>query len=153
MLSNVDVHQSLRDHAFFAGMPPGHLELIAATARLLEVPRGQFLLTEGADANLFIVIVAGKVAVEISTGIQGPLTIDTLGDGDILGWSTFHAPYKWHFDALCVVDTTVIEMDGVALRRVCDEHPDLGYDLLRRIIGIVSKRLRSARLQLMQFYA
>jgi CRP-like cAMP-binding protein len=113
---------------------------------------GQFILREGEDANYFYLIRHGKVALEIFAGHRGPITVETLEDGDIVGWSWLFPPYRWRFDARAVEITRAIALDGKCLRTKSEQDHDLGYELLKRFARIVEERLQATRLQLLDVY-
>jgi hypothetical protein len=69
-----------------------------------------------------------------------------------VGWSWLVAPYRWTFDARATEDTTVIAFDGACLRSKCQTDPALGYDLLQRVVQVMSARLHSARVRLLDLY-
>ncbi|MCC6792080.1 MAG: Crp/Fnr family transcriptional regulator, partial [Thermomicrobiales bacterium] len=78
-------------------------------------------------------------------------TIQTLGPGDILGWSWLFPPYRWHFDARVLTPTSTLEFNGACLRQQCDDDPALGYDIMKRVAQTMIERLQASRLQLMGF--
>jgi len=82
-----------------------------------------------------------------------PITIATLEKDDVLGWSWVVAPYYRHLDARAVEPTRAIALDGKCLRTKCEENHDLGYELLKRFVHIVEKRLEATRMQLLDVYA
>ena len=47
----------------------------------------------------------GRVAIASITPHEGPLTIQSVGDGDLLGWSWLVPPYRWHFGARAIEAT------------------------------------------------
>ena len=48
--------------------------------------------------------------------------------------------------------TRAVAMDGKCLRKKCEEDHDLGYELMKRFLMVVSQRLDATRLQLMDVY-
>jgi hypothetical protein len=56
---------------------------------------GQFVFREGEEANQFYLIRHGKVTSEIHAPPRGSIIIQTLGEGDVLGWSWLFPPYRW----------------------------------------------------------
>jgi hypothetical protein len=52
--------------------------------------------------------------VDIETEMEngGTRKIETLGTGDVLGWSWLFPPYYWHFDARAVTPTKAIFFYG-----------------------------------------
>lgn len=113
---------------------------------------GQFILREGEEANNFYIIRHGKVSLEIFTQDRGPITIQTIGEGEVLGWSWLIPPYHWHYDARALELTRAIALDGKCLRAKCEQDHDLGYELLKRFAYIITQRLEATRLQLLDIY-
>ena len=65
--------------------------------------------------------------------------------GDVLGWSWLFSPYTWHFDARTIEPTSAIFLYGSRMRQICEEQPEIGYDLMKRISEVVIKRLQGTR--------
>jgi CRP/FNR family cyclic AMP-dependent transcriptional regulator len=93
------------------------------------------------------------VAVEIFAPQKGPITIETVVEGDVLGWSWLVPPYNWRFDARAMEMTRAVALDGVCLRNKCETDHDLGYELMKRFANIIDRRLQATRLQLLDIYA
>jgi len=142
----------LAEHPFFAGLDARHIQLIVGCATNVRFDAGQFIFREGEEANEFYVIRHGKVALEVFVPGRGPVTIQTLGEGEILGWSWLIPPYHWHFNARAIELTRAIALDGKCLRAKCEDDHDLGYELLKRFAHIVEQRLQATRLQLLDVY-
>jgi CRP/FNR family transcriptional regulator, cyclic AMP receptor protein len=139
-------------HPFFSGMPTEHLALLAGCAKNVRFNPGQFILREGEEANEFYLIRHGKVALEVYAPGPGPLTIQTLSEGDILGWSWLVSPYRWKFDARAIELTRAIALDGKCLREKSETDCRLGYELLKRFSHVMVDHLQAARLQLLNVY-
>jgi CRP-like cAMP-binding protein len=136
----------------FDGMPAGHLALIAGCASNRVFEDGEYLACEGDPANTFYVIRKGGVALEIDVPQRGALVIETLHEGDLVGWSWLLAPYRTHVDVRATGRTHTIAFDGACLRGKCDADPVLGYDLLRRFATVIVERLQATRLRLIDVY-
>ena len=78
------------------------------------------------------------------------LVIDTADAGDVVGWSWLIPPYRWTFDACATEETSAIAFDGQCLRGKCETDPALGYALLQRVVQVLSSRLHSARVRLLE---
>jgi len=142
----------LAKHPFLKGLDPRHLKILVGCASNVRFNAGQFLFHEGEEANEFYMIREGKVAVQIQGAERGPITVQTIGEGDVLGWSWLIPPYRWRFDAKALELTRAIALDGKCLRTKSEEDHDLGYELLKRFAGIIVERLEAARLQLLDVY-
>ena len=141
------------EHPFFAGLEERYMQLLAGCASNVRFEGGKYILREGEEASQFFLIRHGKVALQISAPPRGPLIVETLGEGDILGWSWLVSPYHWSLDARAVELTRAIALDGRCLRAKCEQNHDLGYELLKRFAHIMERRLETTRFQLLDVYA
>ena len=142
----------LAKHPFLKGLKPEHLKILVGCASNVRFNAGQLLSHEGEEANEFYMIREGKVAVQIQGAERGPIIVQTIGEGEVLGWSWLIPPYRWRFDVKALELTRAIALDGKCLRTKSEEDHDLGYELLRRFAGIIVERLEAARLQLLDVY-
>ncbi len=138
----------LAGQPFLRGMTTRHLELIAGDSMLAEFKAGERIMKEGGIANRFYLILEGRVELEAPLLDGEAAHIQTLGAGDVLGWSWLFPPYYWHFDARAATNTRAIFFYGTHLRELCEENHDLGYELMKRVSEIVIQRLQSVRREL-----
>jgi CRP-like cAMP-binding protein len=143
----------MKEHPFFEGWSAEALELIAGCASNERFPAGRTIVREGAPADKFFLIRHGTVAQEIRVPGKDPLIIETLNEGDILGWSWIVPPYRWTFDARALELVRAISLDATCLRAKCEEDHSLGYDFYQRIVPVISRRLKAVRLRLVDMYA
>src|ERR1051325_524309 len=132
-------------HPFLAGMKQKQLALLTECAMAVTFKKGQEIFREGERANCCCLIETGKVALESTDYIGKPIVIDTIGAGDLLGWSWMFPPYTWHFTARAVDQTTAIFFYGTILREYCERDPSLGYELFKRMAPVMLRRMQSAR--------
>jgi CRP-like cAMP-binding protein len=146
------IHDLLATHAFFEGIDAATLEFIGGCGKNVRFERGEGLCREGQEAKTFYAIREGRVAVQINAPGRQSITIMTLDEGDILGWSWLFPPYVWHYDAVAVARTRAVEFDGACLRRKCEENTAIGYDLMKRFAKVFAERLEATRMQLLDVY-
>ena len=143
----------LERHPFFQRLKPEQLREIALHCEQDSFEPGEYIFKEGRAANLFYLILHGQVAIEIHDPGNEPLIIQTLVEEDLLGWSWFFPPYRWHFDARAVSPVRVLAFDGKWLRERVTADPELGTLFLTQVTRIIFDRLQATRLQLMDIYA
>lgn len=146
------LEELVAESPIFAGLAPEHLATIVGCAVNQHVAAGEMLFREGTPADRFFLIREGRIALEIDAPGRGALTIETLGRGDLVGWSWLFEPYRWHFDGRAVSSTGLVVFDGACLRNKCEADHDLGYALMRRFAGSLIERLQATRLQLTDVY-
>ncbi|NJN67857.1 MAG: cyclic nucleotide-binding domain-containing protein [Chloroflexaceae bacterium] len=143
------IEDVLTHHHFFKGLRLNHIQTIAGCASNIQFGPGDFLFREGEEANCFYVIRHGKVTVETFVPGRGAVTLQTIGPGDVIGWSWLFPPYKWCFDARALDTTRATTFDGKCLRTKSNEDYELGYRLMERFAHIIMDRLQATRVQLL----
>jgi CRP/FNR family transcriptional regulator, cyclic AMP receptor protein len=146
------IDELLADAPAFEGMSKEHLELIAGCAQNRTFEDGAYLFREGDAANTFYVIRTGMIALETHVPERGALRIETIDDGDLVGWSWLVPPYRVDFDARALGTVHTISFDAACLRDKADEDPVLGYELMRRFIPVIVERLQATRVRMLDVY-
>jgi CRP/FNR family transcriptional regulator, cyclic AMP receptor protein len=142
----------VREHAFMEGMKQSHILKIADMALEIQFARDQMIFKEGDESALFYLIVAGKVALEVSAPGR-ILRVQTLGPGDELGWSSLLGTGGKQFNARSLEPVHALAFDGARLRQACEQDPAFGYQFMLKLVNVVARRLQATRLQLLDVYA
>lgn len=137
-------------HPFLTRMSPAHSRTLLHHASRQEFQIDEVLFTEGAPANRFYLVESGEIAIETSSAGTGPVLIQIVGPGEILGWSWMFPPFAWHFSARTLSPTTVICCDAAHLLVTSEEDTDFGYHLMKLISNIVIQRLQATRRRLIK---
>ena len=140
--------ESLAGHPFLHRMAREHLAVLAGTARDVTFPARHRLFEDGDSATRFWLIQSGHVTLDLQVPGQGWMKIDTLGMGELLGWSWLFPPYRWAFGAVAARRVEAFEFDARAVRACCQADPVLGYDLTQRLAQVLAKRLQATRVRL-----
>ena len=142
----------LREHPFVRDLKAEHIETLVGCASNRKFHPGEYLARERQQADEFFLIREGQVVLELYLPQRGGLQIETLGEGEILGWSWLVQPYRWHYDARAVTLVRALALDGKCLRRKSETDFELGYRLFQRFATIMEQRLQATRLQLLDVY-
>lgn len=144
--------QLLTDSPVFAGMRPDWLAYVAGCAHNVRFDEGRQLFRAGDEADTFYVVRSGEVAIDLYVPGRGEVVIETLHEGDVVGWSWLYPPYRWQFDGRAAEDTAAIEFHGACLREKCAEDSELGYELMRRFAQVMLERLHATQIRLLDVY-
>jgi len=142
----------MQDVPLFQGMSPEAVELVSGCATNTRFQDGEVLFREGDEADVFYVVRHGRIALETFVPARGPVTIETLDPGEVIGWSWLFAPYRWHFDAKALGLVRATVFDAACLRGKCEQDPAFGYDLMSRFAQVLIERLQWTRLRLLDVY-
>ena len=146
------VSELLARHPFFTGLDEATVRMLEGCAHNSHVRLGEYLFREGEAADQFFVIRRGRVALDVHVPGRGGYVIDTVDEGDVVGWSWLVPPYRWFFDARAVQEVSAVAVDATCLREKCEQDPALGYALMQRVAGVMYHRLQSARVRLLDLY-
>ena len=139
---------ALASHPFLHGMSADQLGTLAKAARDVSFPARYRLFEDGGNATRFWLIQSGHVTLDLHVPGQGRMNIETIGMGELLGWSWLFPPYKWAFGAVAATAVEAFEFDAPAVRERCAADPGLGYELNQRIIRVLARRLQATRIRL-----
>jgi CRP/FNR family cyclic AMP-dependent transcriptional regulator len=152
-MKNEDLAKDVAAHPFLIGMSEHHVRLLADCAIRTHFAADQIIFREGESANRFYLIEQGEVVLEAQSGGDKPVIIETIRDGDLLGWSWLFPPYVWHFSARATKPTTAIFFYGTVLREYCEKDTSLGFELFKRMSEVMTRRLQLARTRLLNTYS
>jgi CRP-like cAMP-binding protein len=139
-------------HPFLAGLNHRQMALLANCALASHFKAGEILFREGEAADRFYLIEKGKVVLESGAGYGAPVVLETIGAGDLLGWSWMMPPYVWHFTARAIEPTEAIHFAGTILREYCEKDHSLGFELHKRMSAVMMKRLQAARKKMLAIH-
>ena len=140
-------------HPFLAGLNRTQLTLLADCAISIRCRPGDVILREGDRADRFFLIETGKVVLESGIDDSGIVVVDTIGAGDLLGWSWMFPPYAWQFTARAVAPTRAVFFAGPVLREYCELDHSLGYELLKRMTAVMTRRMQNARRKMLGIHS
>lgn len=144
--------QLLGAHPLFSGLPTEAVGTVVGCARTATFGAGQLVVAAGADATTLYLVRHGIVAIEVHAPGRGGLVVQTLGPGQVVGWSGLVPPFRWTFDARAVTAVGALAIDGPCLRQRADAQPAFGYALLRRISAMLLEQLHATLIQLLDLY-
>ena len=144
------LQNAVRNHAFFAGMKPEHLGVVTCAAKERLFKPGDVIHREGEPANDFLIIQSGKVAIEAHCPGSCTTLVETLGPGEVLGWSWLFPPFVWHFRARAVERTHVIVLDGGHMLSAAETDKYFGYELMKRVTRVLIRRLEATRARMLE---
>jgi CRP/FNR family cyclic AMP-dependent transcriptional regulator len=140
------------DSPLFRGLSDDYLKLIAGCASNAGFEAGDRLFADGDPANVFYLVRHGIVALDTFVPNRGALTVETVGPGEIVGWSWLIPPYRWHFTGRAVEPVRAIQFDGACLRAKAEADAKLGHELTTRFAQMLVARLHATQFQLIDVY-
>ncbi|MEP7362245.1 MAG: cyclic nucleotide-binding domain-containing protein [Acidobacteriota bacterium] len=139
--------------AFSSGFTAPQLDLIAGISSEVWFRAGHHLWRQGEVHEICYLVVSGQLALEIYVPMHGPIAVDTVSQGELLGASGLLNSQKWNFDARALSDVRAIAIDCTQLRALAEEDHELGFQVYRSLAQILETRLGTARRRLLELIA
>ncbi|MCS0603109.1 cyclic nucleotide-binding domain-containing protein [Streptomyces sp. LP11] len=136
-----------------AALPAVHRERLMDLAREVSFPVGTRLFEEGRRADRFWIVRTGTVALDLRVPGRRPAVIETLGHGELIGWSWHFPPHIWQLGAEAMSPVRAYEFDAGAVCERCEADPEFGRAIAVWVGRVVAQRLHSSRVRLLDLYA
>ncbi|MFB7596171.1 Crp/Fnr family transcriptional regulator [Streptomyces sp. NPDC056160] len=134
-------------------LPPAQRERLLALGLEAAFPAGTRLFEEGGEADRFWLLRSGQVDLDIHVPGRHPApVVESLGPGQLLGWSWISPPYRWHLGARTADAVRATQFPAGPVLGLCAADPALGYVLMRHFTGVVAERLQATRVRLLDMY-
>jgi CRP-like cAMP-binding protein len=157
----------IRRYPFFAGLTRDQINTLAKVAEEKTVAAGHIFFHEGDKLNKLFFVLDGNVDLAIRVPasnknhdiaeqilgnfITDPITVSTVGPGQIFAWSSLIPPHNSTADARATIPGQVIVFDSEDLFEIFQRDCQFGYLILQKVASVIRKRLHDMRIQSLAF--
>jgi CRP-like cAMP-binding protein len=151
----------LSDFAFFSNLTDDQLDAIAQKCNTAAFDVGDYIFQLGEPAKNLYGILHGTVELSLifrtetlkvdikyedflyshKEIFENPIIVDTIGTGQIFGWSSLIKPHQQTASARCVGACRVFYISANDLRAMFDKDSALGFLIMERLGEMISQRL------------
>lgn len=125
---------------FFEGMSIAQLGLLRSLFELCDFPPGMAIFDQGEPATFLYIVVAGEVVIEYKPYDSTPIVVARVKTGGVFGWSAALGNHAYTSGAASTSYSQVLRVHGEDLRNVCENYPDIGKIILRRLADVIAER-------------
>ncbi|MFB7497501.1 Crp/Fnr family transcriptional regulator [Streptomyces sp. NPDC056161] len=130
-----------------------HRERLMRIAREVSFEAGTRLFEEGRRADRLWIVRTGTVALDLHVPGRRAAVVESLGPGELIGWSWHFPPYVWHMGAEAATPVRAYEFDARSVRAMCAEDAEFGRAVAVWVGRVIAQRLHAARIRLLDLYA
>ncbi|MEV0489754.1 Crp/Fnr family transcriptional regulator [Streptomyces atratus] len=130
-----------------------HRDRLMQFAREVSFPEGTRIFEEGQPADHFWIVRTGTVSLDFHVPKGPPAVIESLGHGELVGWSWLFSPYVWQLGAEAMTPVRAYELDAAQVRLACEADSELAAAVALWVGQVIAHRLQSARARLLDLYA
>lgn len=129
-----------------------HRGRLMSHAREVNFPEGSRLFDEGGPAASFWIVRSGTVTLETPVPGHRAAPVESLGPGELVGWSWLFPPYVWQLSAEAMTPVRAYEFDGATVRMLMDADPAFGSAVGHWVGRVLALRLQQTRTRLLDLY-
>ena len=123
------------------------MEKLIPLVERIHLNEQDYLFRQGDLAEKFFMLNRGKVLLEQRISDKMTVSIESIRPGYSIGWSSMMTgglqPYsRYTSDAICKEPCELFAISGEDLNNLLDSDHDMGYMISRRLIRVISRRLR-----------
>lgn len=144
----------MRRYPFFAFMAHLHQQEVAMISDEVDVPANTILFAIEDKADALYLLLSGSIDLhyvvvdENLPALRKDFMIGTINPGEVLGISAMIEPYVLTSTAVTTQPSTVLKIDAIALRDLCEQDHDLAYGLQKQLARTTKERLHATRVLL-----
>jgi CRP-like cAMP-binding protein len=137
----------VQDIYLFKGIDRKVADEIASISSEESYASDTVLFQKGENAGNLYILKEGKVNLVIKDG--GSVFYMLTEPGEVFGWSSMVESGEYSATAVSVTDLKVLRIETEKLEKIFSLHPKDGLIILKRLAGLISKRLANAYKELM----
>ena len=115
---------------------------IAGICSEVEYSKDTTIFERAEKAKCLYILIEGKVYLVIKNG--GSISYSLTEPGDVFGWSSMLEHGNYTASGICATDLKAVRIEKDKIIKIFDNHPYVGFKVLQRLAGVISRRLSNA---------
>jgi CRP/FNR family cyclic AMP-dependent transcriptional regulator len=145
----VSLTDEIKNIPWFHELTPIQINRLAKISRIQHYQPDEELFHEGDRVDNLYIILSGEVVLENYIPTMGNHTVAHAEPLDVIGWSCLTPVVRQRTATVKAIKLArMISIKGEELVNLCEEDPDLGLIIMRRVANIVASQFLSTRLHL-----
>jgi len=152
----------LKEFSIFYDLHPVQLEKIARQCRLMDVAQGELVVHQDDPALNLYGMIRGEVELSLTFTYrvlkadiksksgeldrvqtrEKQIVVDVVGPGEVFGWSSMLDSGRQTATITCSQAGQVFCISADTLKEMSRQEPQMGYELMSKLLRVVSDRLR-----------
>ena len=142
MTGQLTPYDVLREHDFARGLTDQQIAKVATLCTEVTFQDDDLILMNGQRSEYFYLVVTGSACVELHAA-RFTVCLQALGPGQAFGWSALLDHQDTLFQVRAREPMTALCLHGSDLAQLRRTDPELGAEILIRILSVVAKRVKA----------
>ena len=149
--------EELKFFPFFSNLNPALLGEVAKISREVSLESREYLFEEDQPAEYLYLVKTGSLSLNMkvpaSDGKEYVKELDPMQKGELVGWSSIIGKGYYYFSVVANTPVTLLQVESKGLKRIMQNNPETGYDLIYKIADVIRERLEMKCMQLLSLAA
>ncbi|MDH3973194.1 MAG: cyclic nucleotide-binding domain-containing protein [Deltaproteobacteria bacterium] len=143
----------LKKISFFDTLTADELNEVLALTKQEDFKGGDKIFSEGDKGDKLYIIIAGAIRISKSIPGMGEEALSILRTGDYFGEMALIEDITRTADATAHEGSSLISISKEDLQSLMEKNREMGYKILTKFVGTLSRRLRETNDKLRSFFA
>jgi CRP-like cAMP-binding protein len=136
----------LKKTELFENLNESHLNVILSRSSVESFTEGKTIFQQGEEATRLYVLVQGTVDLTVKAQEQiGFMTSKIEKEGAVFGTPSLMEPFRYNVTATCLKPTKVLMIEVGHLKKIMEEDPKMGMEIMKKLASIYFNRLNDLR--------
>lgn len=136
------LRQELARLPLFEGLSDEQLERFAALLELVPLKAEKRVFDQGQAAEHLYILLEGEVLIQYKPYDGDEITIARVMPGGVFGWSAALGRPFYTSSVVAVRDGKAYRLRAEKLQKLCDQCPETGAILLRKLAEVIARRVQ-----------
>ena len=146
-----EISSMLLDSDLFNNLSPAELRAAARYFSINKIAQDEAVFDEGDVGNFMCIVHSGRISVVKANQNEEQVEVATLNHGRAFGEMAVLDGERRSATCMAAEDSILLTLSKEALDKMLEEHPRIGADVIRAIAISLSRRLRMAVGQLVDY--
>jgi CRP-like cAMP-binding protein len=142
----------LKKAELFRNLKESHLNALLSQSSVESFTEGKTIFRQGEEAIRLYVLIEG--AIDLTVKAQEKIDFMTSKiekEGAVFGIPSLVEPFRYNVTATCLNPAKVLVIEAGQLKRMMEDDPRMGMEIMRRLASIYFNRLNELRLGVSNF--
>jgi CRP-like cAMP-binding protein len=126
---------------FFQGLNGTQRELLSPLLKFCCFDANTVIFRQGDPAEKIYLLTDGLVQILFKPEDGPALIVSRLQPGEVFGWSSALRRVTYTSSAVSIIESKVYSINGLALHKLCEQHPEEGVVILEQLASAIAIRL------------
>jgi CRP-like cAMP-binding protein len=136
----------LKKAELFGNLKEFHLDALLSKSSVESFTEGKTIFRQGGEAIRLYVLIEGAIDLTVKAQEQIDfMTSKIEKEGAIFGTPSLMEPFRYNVTATCLKPTKVLVIEAGELKKMMEDDPKMGMEIMRKLASIYFNRLNELR--------